>query len=183
MLSQSCGITTLRERQASGKSLLCSKGIPPSRACGEKGRVEARAEAVDGITPACAGKRLSRGICDGPDRDHPRVCGEKPLAQEGGYLDVGSPPRVRGKVSSIGEICTPPGITPACAGKRPSWHHARRVREDHPRVCGEKSTGGMHMDVTSGSPPRVRGKDDGFQVVHVLLGITPTCAGKRSHRR
>ena len=37
MLSQSCGSTTLRERQASGKSLLCSKGIPPSRACGEKG--------------------------------------------------------------------------------------------------------------------------------------------------
>ena len=77
MLSQRCGITTLRERQASGKSLLCSRGIPPSRACGEKGRVEARAEAVDGITPACAGKR-SRLPADRPGtEDHPRVCGEK----------------------------------------------------------------------------------------------------------
>ena len=30
------------------------------------------------------------------------------------------------------------GITPACAGKRILGHNAKRIRQDHPRVCGEK---------------------------------------------
>ena len=51
-----------------------------------------------------------------------------------------------------------PGITPACAGRRLCNASAVRLVEDHPRVCGEKSTvrcAGLH--------PR----------------ITPACAGRR----
>ena len=50
-----------------------------------------------GITPACAGKRLSRGRRSGLDRDHPRVCGEKRDIQLNLAIQAGSPPRVRGK--------------------------------------------------------------------------------------
>ena len=31
------------------------------------------------------------------------------------------------------------GITPACAGRRDTRRNARKVGEDHPRVCGEKA--------------------------------------------
>ena len=70
------------------------------------------------------------------------------------------------------------GITPACAGKRILGHNAKRIRQDHPRVCGEKylKNGNIkiHRDhprvcgekcraakdfcAVRGSPPRVRGK-------------------------
>ena len=52
-----------------------------------------------GITPACAGKsRVSQGkllII----QDHPRVCGEKFFVFLFALLEIGSPPRVRGKGS------------------------------------------------------------------------------------
>ena len=50
------------------------------------------------------------------------------------------------------------GITPACAGK--SYQHLGLCQrgEDHPRVCGEKVIQPLSHALTSGSPPRVRGK-------------------------
>ena len=71
-----------------------------------------------GITPACAGKRGQRKCANCTSRDHPRVCGEKPLPPATGRSGCGSPPRVRGKGFEYpGKGCCG-GITPACAGKR-----------------------------------------------------------------
>ena len=36
-------------------------------------------------------------------RDHPRVCGEKYPVMDDAFIDMGSPPRMRGKVHS--EYC------------------------------------------------------------------------------
>ena len=96
------------------------------------------------------------------------------------FLNLGSPPRMRGKVTLQDVPCdsvgiTPPHvrrkvskrfflgaayrITPACAGK--SSEHMRKfgTNGDHPRVCGEKL----------------------FcrQFRTFFFGITPACAGKR----
>ena len=69
-------------------------------------------------------------------------------------------------------------ITPAYAGKRRSDWIIRSIYWDHPRLCGEKR--GFHLNTlaSTGSPPRVRGKE-----VHTgsgldFPGITPACAGK-----
>ena len=51
-----------------------------------------------GITPACAGKRQPSALSCRQIGDHPRVCGEKDTNLESLFDDVGSPPRVRGKV-------------------------------------------------------------------------------------
>ena len=52
---------------------------------------------------------------------------------------------------------------------------------DHPRVCGEKSKlASGHIEV-KGSPPRVRGKVEQKSTLFAKNGITPACAGKRSH--
>ena len=94
---------------------------------------------VEGITPACAGKRRSLFSFVSADRDHPRVCGEKmPLYSVPG-LYKGSPPRVRGKVIQTISTESPTGITPACAGKSNSDDKHRIAHRDHPRVCGEKT--------------------------------------------
>ena len=71
--------------------------------------------------------------------DHPRVCGEKIIAQNGLLTLIGSPPRVRGKDMTTAARCICYGITPACAGKSPTTVCARVLCEDHPRVCGEKT--------------------------------------------
>ena len=50
---------------------------------------------------------------------------------------------------------------------------------DHPRVCGEKFLLPLLFEASEGSPPRVRGKAQGVDVMHAGYGITPACAGKR----
>ena len=53
-----------------------------------------------GITPACAGKSKIIQLIAQLKKDHPRVCGEKNHFSIFLYPTQGSPPRVRGKVTS-----------------------------------------------------------------------------------
>ena len=113
---------------------------------------------VAGITPAYAGKRQGRAQFWWPAWDHPRMCGEKALKSWLMSGDVGSPPRVRGKVFGQVLAALVLGITPAYAGKsRPEACGVAFLR-DHPRVCGEKRRPSSHSHTLPGSPPRVRGK-------------------------
>ena len=71
-----------------------------------------------GITPACAGKRPILSFQLPPNKDHPRVCGEKRLKYPCAGPPGGSPPRVRGKDRVETFDIDKFRITPACAGKR-----------------------------------------------------------------
>ena len=53
-----------------------------------------------GITPAHAGKTLSAAVAPRRDWDHPRACGENPCCMDGASRQKGSPPRMRGKLST-----------------------------------------------------------------------------------
>ena len=165
------------EKHAYRSSGSCAWGSPP-RVRGKVVMYRDR-RSIYGITPACAGKSVSRGTPRKCHWDHPRVCGEK----DGETFDItpaqGSPPRVRGKGQRCVLLAPITGITPACAGKR--WIQSSRCIEcrDHPRVCGEKCKNRMILFRVVGSPPRVRGKVHLFSMVFVELGITPACAGKR----
>ena len=46
-------------------------------------------------------------------------------------------------------------------------------------MCGEKSSKLRLAGVESGSPPRMRGKDNRPRYPGTCPGITPACAGKR----
>ena len=50
-------------------------------------------------------------------------------------------------------------ITPACAGKRQRQSGHNEAYRDHPRVCGEKLGMTQLSGCSTGSPPRMRGKD------------------------
>ena len=91
------------------------------------------------ITPACAGKSWEDVYSFVSAVDHPRMCGEKGIANRYRQSGMGSPPHVRGKgyreqVQAIWD-----GITPACAGKRDTGGHSVDDGQDHPRMCGEKA--------------------------------------------
>ena len=130
------------------------------------------------ITPACAGKRLLQTSRKGRTRDHPRVCGEKSAWIAAVVNELGSPPRMRGKGPAQHRATGCSGITPACAGKRKRIAGRLRLRQDHPRVCGEKALHDGGILPAQGSPPRVRGKVVVSRNLCLLSGITPACAGK-----
>ena len=126
-----------------------------------KGVSFAYAEALAGITPAYAGKSMTRFISHRHTTDHPRLCGEKIWVKRFNDTGEGSPPPMRGKVQwispSAGNVRITPayagkseaaldagfsffGITPAYAGKSQARPQQADTSEDHPRLCGEKYT-------------------------------------------
>ena len=145
-----------------------------------KGVGHLRIDALDGITPAYAGKRFSVLVRVHSRRDHPRVCGAKTIQHSFYPLMWGSPPRTRGKEEDAAAKRQAHGITPAYAGKSLRRAPQRPLYRDHPRVCGEKFAISSVPAVMLGSPPRMRGKaHTGGMWVHASR-IPPAYAGKRS---
>ena len=130
------------------------------------------------ITPARAGKSGSAAWHRWACRDHPRACGEKPVAMQSCMTKRGSPPRVRGKAPQRHRGTEGGRITPACAGKRGAGRCLPCKCGDHPRVCGEKFSGIVVRSAPLGSPPRVRGKVQLCSRIRNQKRITPACAGK-----
>mgnify|MGYP000843134432 CR=1 FL=1 len=154
-------------------------GGSPPRMRG-KGRRNGRAFPGNGITPAYAGKSghaINPNVCG---QDHPRVCGEKSPFSLFRPPHLGSPPRMRGKGISCCCRKRPGGITPAYAGKSSQTAEHPSIMQDHPRVCGEKSSPTSSHRKGQGSPPRMRGKASCVWIFARLIGITPACAGKSS---
>ena len=112
------------------------------------------------ITPACAGKTHGFLRALSCCQDHPRVCGENRSFSENPAPISGSPPRVRGKHGENRTEGRPEGITPACAGKTKFCLVISSSIRDHPRVCGENPVNPTQTIRGSGSPPRVRGKQN-----------------------
>ena len=144
------------EKIAAGFSIFLAQGSPPRM----RGKVlveQLRQHGV-GITPAYAGKSLHSRGRRLRVRDHPRVCGEKDVTTPTGDDGKGSPPRMRGKAIPPRPYPCVSRITPAYAGKRPDGDKLPAERQDHPRVCGEKSALPILLRYHRGSPPRMRGK-------------------------
>ena len=132
------------------------------------------------ITPAYAGKSFLHPRRRHTQKDHPRLCGEKPSASQSRTRSRGSPPPMRGKEDCVYNHVCDEGITPAYAGKSSgSWCQPLSDR-DHPRLCGEKFTDSPLALAGQGSPPPMRGKGTASLKRWVQSGITPAYAGKSS---
>ena len=86
---------------------------------------------------------------------------------------------MRGKAAGGGQSTTRSGITPAYAGKSIVKFSLTKREGDHPRICGEKSSGSSDTISVEGSPPHMRGKDPDAQIQALGRRITPAYAGKR----
>ena len=133
-----------------------------------------------GITPAYAGKSFQPFFHPPRWRDHPRVCGEKPVAMHTRMTSAGSPPRMRGKALPKRSKAMKHGITPAYAGKSTPDLRLICRNQDHPRVCGEKRFHFAQGRSVPGSPPRMRGKAEMDISEWPTNRITPAYAGKSS---
>ena len=138
---------------------------------------------TQGITPACAGKTISRCANKNALRDHPRVCGKNYTVRSNKWLLKGSPPRVREKPVRICRCVYNARITPACAGKTFCFDFHSKLFWDHPRVCGKNVLFYKRRLLAKGSPPRVREKHEDGKITDATSGITPACAGKTAARR
>ena len=94
------------------------------------------------------------------------------------FLNLESPPRMRGKGLHHRADRGGSGITPAYAGKSKRRALPALSPGDHPRMCGEKRVILSAWTRWLGSPPHVRGK--GFQERSPVAAarITPAYAGK-----
>ena len=130
------------------------------------------------ITPAGAGKTFNPESVGGLEEDHPRRCGENPTLRLHLRRCTGSPPQVRGKPTHKSLMRQSPRITPAGAGKTPSYVPPFAVLPDHPRRCGENSAFVSSESPLTGSPPQVRGKPSRMVGTVRHARITPAGAGK-----
>ena len=85
---------------------------------------------------------------------------------------------MRGKVGGEGEGKDRVRITPAYAGKSSSVADTQHRRQDHPRLCGEKTFASGVVASFAGSPPPMRGKAIDSVKPSASWGITPAYAGK-----
>ena len=69
-------------------------------------------------------------------------------------------------------------ITPADAGKTFRKWQRLSSGQDHPRGCGENIFSLPVSSFRTGSPPRMRGKQNGKHITMWSLRITPADAGK-----
>ena len=65
------------------------------------------------------------------------MCGDYQLIFSGFSLLIGSPPHVRGLLSSPWPWNSRGRITPACAGTTGTTSLLAQIAEDHPRMCGD----------------------------------------------
>ena len=112
----------------------------------------------DRITPAHAGKTMQQYNVAHRSEDHPRACGENR--------------NTNNVLWSLGRI------TPAHAGKTREHTHPLSAHQDHPRACGENLLEDDEYLLPEGSPPRMRGKLQGYLRRSCPEGITPAHAGK-----
>ena len=156
-------------------------GSPPRM----RGKVWHGVALADGhrITPAYAGKSCIYRSTTSISWDHPRVCGEKSFKTSTSCWSKGSPPRMRGKGCACAQCASGGGITPAYAGKSPSQPYRLPDSQDHPRVCGEKTSSFISGAPIWGSPPRMRGKVGYPPKISCRSRITPAYAGKSFSRQ
>ncbi len=98
---------------------------------------EAAAEKPAGITPAHAGNTAHRDCRFTLPEDHPRTCGEHGISHSEASPTLGSPPHMRGTLTTVQKADPVQGITPAHAGNTFIFS--------------------CHGVVTGGSPPHMRG--------------------------
>ena len=110
------------------------------------------------IIPAHAGQTDASLVTLRRHPDHPRACGANLTSAFRGNINVGSSPRMRGKLLHRRTPVEIFRIIPAHAGQTLVNCIGRTNVSDHPRACGANSSVVSSSICFSGSSPRMRGK-------------------------
>ena len=135
-----------------------------------------------GLIPAHAGKTFLLFVFVDCIPAHPRACGENDNEIESAIREMGSSPRMRGKLLAIELPTDRTGLIPAHAGKTLIRGEYLPNGGAHPRACGENVSMVCVFGFVVGSSPRMRGKPElSAQVMH-LCRLIPAHAGKTLRR-
>ena len=137
-----------------------------------------RTLALHRLIPARAGKTTPARPQPHHYQAHPRACGENHLPAGVRVPQLGSSPRVRGKLQGPVHGDVGRGLIPARAGKTQGFIPALAGNRAHPRACGENPPWVWTAPRPAGSSPRVRGKPPRVRGKHQRSGLIPACAGK-----
>ena len=131
-----------------------------------------------GSPPRMRGKLPFCQLCSPYFRITPADAGKTLTAAWAQQRHGGSPPRMRGKPATAAVTTAAARITPADAGK--TWDMSLQAAfcGDHPRGCGENMKLTTAATVSTGSPPRMRGKRTSQVCPSEMRRITPADAGK-----
>ena len=113
---------------------------------------------TEGITPACAGTSRFCSRAYESAWDHPRIRGDKLMRTSIFSICGGSPPHTRGQGQATEDGANDRGITPAYAGTSHGLFGIQPIREDHPRIRGDKVSDCADCRGSEGSPPHTRGQ-------------------------
>ena len=105
------------------------------------------------------------------------MCGEHCGEHSASFGVLGSSPHVRGAHGIHPQNLPTLGIIPACAGSTIAFTVVITAARDHPRMCGEHSSGRHELCNGSGSSPHVRGARRFYSSRWQAMGIIPACAG------
>ena len=130
------------------------------------------------IIPARAGQTAPNPIGRGHGSDHPRACGANFLDRWTTFFLFGSSPRVRGKPIARLPAAGRPRIIPARAGQTGVTGVPPVTVPDHPRACGANLGDETQITDTTGSSPRVRGKQRCGSIQRSARRIIPARAGQ-----
>ena len=130
------------------------------------------------LIPAHAGKTSRVQSLKPSGRAHPRACGENTETRAGARGEMGSSPRMRGKLAGCMLHRQSRGLIPAHAGKTRPRSGPVCAGRAHPRACGENGRGLCVVAEHAGSSPRMRGKPSSHEFDLTGLGLIPAHAGK-----
>ena len=134
---------------------------------------------VDGQrnTPACAGTTWTTASPTMRSTEHPRVRGDDAITALVTVLQLGTPPRARGRLLQRQNAGRIRRNTPACAGTTRSVTHDFGDPEEHPRVRGDDFISIPMARRLCGTPPRARGRRKRGGCDVRWRRNTPACAG------
>ena len=128
--------------------------------------------------PAYAGKTRFPRRQSQHRPEHPRVCGENPIASTVVLNQPGTSPRMRGKLELGDYFIRPNRNIPAYAGKTTSASGMCSSHQEHPRVCGENPAPTTTAVPSRGTSPRMRGKLADYPDAVEAARNIPAYAGK-----
>ena len=143
---------------------------------------ERETHAAGRIIPARAGQTSALEAAAVLEPDHPRACGANDAGDVVLPMQIGSSPRVRGKLQIVSEERHISRIIPARAGQTSSAMSLSSRATDHPRACGANTPRTLSASHSNGSSPRVRGKLLGRVAGAVQYRIIPARAGQTEVR-
>ena len=136
------------------------------------------AEGLQGSIPARAGEPSVEACSVADSGVYPRTCGGTHCAERPEAADLGLSPHVRGNLEAGDGFPGRDGSIPARAGEPSAFFCGVSISWVYPRTCGGTSSSQVHLLLSEGLSPHVRGNRAPVPARKFIVGSIPARAGE-----